>query len=97
MSTMQVPFEFGPNGEVIRNDAAKTRACNTYSESNPLPMVSASCHRSQVEEYREFAKRNGITGMKWNEKGDCYCTSRQDRRKYHQLAGRRDNDAGFSD
>ena len=70
-----------------------------YSVGNPLPSVAASCHRDQVEEYREEARKHGLTGLEYDNNGNAFFTDRGDagRRGWMKLTGRHDNDGGYGD
>jgi len=68
-----------------------------YSTARPLKSLALSCHRDQAAEYRAEAKRRGLTGIKWNQNGDCEITSRRDRAKWLRSQKQHDGDGGYGD
>ena len=100
MSSMVVPLAFDANGKVIENDAARpAKSINTYSEAHPLVSQALGCHPDQVEEYREAARRQGLTGVRYRDDGTCELTSRgrHGRAGLLRASGLHDNDGGYSD
>jgi hypothetical protein len=70
---------------------------NTYRGHEPLESLALSCHRDMVPEYRDKAKRLGLTGIKWDKDGDCTITSRRDRATWLRSQEQSDADGGYSD
>lgn len=63
------------------------------------PMVSDAlgCHPTQAREFESRARSLGITGISYNENGDCIIADRSSRRKWCEARGIRDRNAGYSD
>ena len=88
--------EVTPDTPATRSEATCGPA---YSVGNPLVSAAFSCHRDQVEEYREFARVNGLSGVEYRDDGTCLITDRGDRGRLGLLraSGRHDNDGGYGD
>ena len=65
--------------------------------STGLESDSASIHSSQVNEFREDAKKQGLTGVEFDESGNVKFTSRDQRSRYLRHRGLYDRDAGYGD
>ena len=87
--------EFHRNGPV--GGAGVPMCPRTYSDSNPLPSLALSCHRSQADAYNEKAKGLGLTGIEWDAEGDCTITSRKDRAAWLRSQQQVDADGGYGD
>jgi hypothetical protein len=68
-----------------------------YSQSKPLKSLGLSCHRSRAREYNAEAKRQNLTGIRWDDNGDCEITSRRDRAAWLKSQKQVDADGGYSD
>lgn len=66
-----------------------------YSTARPLKSLALSCHRDQAAEYNAEAKRQGLTGIKWNPNGDCEITSPRHRAKWLRSQRQVDVDAYY--
>lgn len=80
-----------PSGQPLNGGRA------AYDGSAPLISEGLGCHPSMVEEYRGEAKRRGVSGVDWNEKGQAVITSRSGRAAWLKSCGRHDNDGGYGD
>jgi hypothetical protein len=67
------------------------------SVAKPLKSIGLGCHRTQVEEFNQFYRENGINSAHHDANGDCILESRQARNQVLKLRGMRDNDAGYGD
>lgn len=48
----------------------------TYQSGRPLVSKTLSCHPAQAEEMNRAAQEKGLTGVYYNERGECELTSR---------------------
>ena len=58
---------------------------------------ATSVHKDQAAEYNEWAQSHGISGVRWDDKGDCYFSSRGARNEVMRRRGLMDMDAGYGD
>ena len=65
--------------------------------STGLESDSASVHSSQVNDFREDAKKQGLTGVEFDKSGNVKFSSRDQRARYLQHRGFYDRDAGYGD
>lgn len=72
-----------------------TSVSTAYSRG--LRSRAAGIHSSQVAEFREHLKREGITGVSYDNNGDVIFTSRAGRKKFLKHRGMQDNDGGYGD
>lgn len=70
---------------------------NAINQANPLESQAIGVHRSQVKEFNEYYKKNGIVGAVHKPDGTLVMESRQARNEVLKLRGCRDNDAGYGD
>lgn len=59
--------------------------------------IGCGCHPSQVDDFREDARKAGITGVDFRPDGTAVFSCRSARRDYMKLLGMYDRDAGYSD
>ena len=76
---------------------APPMASNTYSEHDPLLSDGCGVMKSQVKEAREVIALHQIPGVAVLPDGKIRFTSRSARKKWLQVRGLCDNDAGYSD
>lgn len=66
--------------------------------NSALTSIGAGIHPSQVSEFRELARQQGIVGVDWCPKtGDAMFESRKARRDYLKMQGFHDRDGGYGD
>lgn len=67
-----------------------------YSDSKPLKSLALSCHRDRAAEHNAEAQRRGLTGIKWDEAGNCEITSGRDRAAWLRSQQQHDEDAYYT-
>lgn len=73
-------------------------ACQSNTAwSTPLVSIAAGCHPSQAKEFNELARKHGLTGVYYNQRGECEFSSRRQRREWNEIRGLHDKDGGYSD
>lgn len=73
----------------------KMRVTKAYNKE--LKSRANSVHPTQVEDYTKFVKGHGISGVRFDKKGNCYFSSRRARSEFLRRTGRMDMDGGYGD
>lgn len=63
----------------------------------PKVSVGLSVHPKQAQQANERAKRHGLTGVSYDEKGRCTVSDRGARRDLLRLEGMHDSQGGYGD
>lgn len=71
--------------------------CGGHAWRRPLHSEGLSCHPSQAEEFREKARKAGLTGVDYDKDGNCSITTRQQRKLLLKLRNGHDKDGGYGD
>jgi hypothetical protein len=92
-------FRYDPEVGVyeVGQEMAGLSCFGSNSWATGVTSQAAGCHSSQVEEFREDARRAGITGVDFKPDGAAVFSSRGARKRYLQFRGLCDRDAGYGD